>query len=51
MPTDEPKPATSADPARESEPTETKQSVLKKAEDSGDDATGGTGLLTGIAQA
>ena len=31
--------------------TESEQQALKRAEDSGNDATGGTGILTGIAQA
>jgi hypothetical protein len=43
----EPKPEK---PATEDE-TEAEQQTLKRAEDSGEDATGGTGIVTGIAQA
>ena len=49
MPTADPKP--SDEPESKTTETEPEQEALKRAEDSSDDATGGIGLLTGIAQA
>ncbi len=51
MPIDTPKNPTSDDLADDLPPTEVEQPVLKKAEESGEDATRGTGIATAIAQA
>ncbi len=47
----DPKTSTSDDLARDVDPTEVEQPVLKKAEESGDDIAGGTGIETAISQA